>query len=120
MLDDLLENKVIKLLECKHLEEMNCVNNPRYCKYHHIVIHLVDKCFILKEFIIKLAQQWQIELELEDTAATHTTTIMFGSFDPVLLQVTHDHSRPCSSHTALFVQPSLGASDQNALTNDEE
>ncbi|KAM1593549.1 hypothetical protein ACFX10_000055 [Malus domestica] len=34
MLDDLLEKKVIELPECKPLEEMNRVNDPKYCKYH--------------------------------------------------------------------------------------
>ena len=56
MLDDLLEKKVIELTECKRPEEMNRVNDPRYCKYHHIVSQLVGKCFILKELIMKLAQ----------------------------------------------------------------
>ena len=55
MLDDLLENKLIELPECKCPEEMNHVDDPRYCKYHHIVSHPVDKCFILKELIMKLA-----------------------------------------------------------------
>ncbi|KAM2779109.1 hypothetical protein COP1_014416 [Malus domestica] len=91
MLDDLLKKKVIELPECKRPEEMNRLNDPRYCKYHRIVSHPVGKCFILKELIMKLAQQGQIELDLEDTAATHTTTIAFGSFDPVLLQATLDH-----------------------------
>ncbi|KAM1256506.1 hypothetical protein ACFX2G_031208 [Malus domestica] len=82
MLDDLLKKKVIELPECKRPEEMNCINDPKYCKYHRIVGHHVGKCFILKELIMKLAQQGRIELDLEDTAATHTTTIVFGSFDP--------------------------------------
>ncbi|KAM2589171.1 hypothetical protein TB1_046128 [Malus domestica] len=82
MLDDLLEKKVIELPECKRPEEMNRTNDPKYCKYHRIVGHHVGKCFILKELIMKLAQQGRIELDLEDTAATHTTTIVFGSFDP--------------------------------------
>ena len=73
MLDDLLEKKVIELPECKLPEEMNRVNNPKYCKYHRILSHHVGKCFILKELIMKLAQQRRIELDLEDTAATHTT-----------------------------------------------
>ena len=30
---------------------------------------------------MKLAQQGKIELDLEDTAATHTTMIAFESFD---------------------------------------
>ncbi|KAM1104600.1 hypothetical protein ACFX19_013151 [Malus domestica] len=120
MLDDLLEKKVIELPECKHPEEMNRVNDPRCSKYHRIVSHHVGTCFILKEFIMKLIQQEQIELDLENTTATHTTTIVFGSFDLVPLQMTLDHSRLCSSYTAPFTQPSLGASDQNAPTDDEE
>ncbi|KAM1945123.1 hypothetical protein ACFX13_000143 [Malus domestica] len=79
MLDNLLENKVIELPECKHPEEMNRVNDPRYWKYHHIVSHPVGKCFILKELIMNLAQQGKIKLDLEDTVVMHTTTI---AFDP--------------------------------------
>ncbi|KAM1670586.1 hypothetical protein ACFX1X_044605 [Malus domestica] len=120
MLDDLLEKKVIRLLECKHLEEMNHVNDPKYCKYHRIMSHLVSKCFVLKELIMKLAQQGQIKLDLEDMAATHTTAIVFRSFDPVLLQVTHVHFHPCSSYTTPSTQPSLGASNQNTLTDNKE
>ncbi|KAM1878431.1 hypothetical protein ACFX14_040419 [Malus domestica] len=82
MLDDLLEKKVIELPECKRPEEMNRINDPKYCKYHRIVSHPVGKCFVLKELITKLAQQGRIELDLEDMAATYTTTIAFGSFDP--------------------------------------
>ncbi|KAM2151279.1 hypothetical protein ACFX1R_045745 [Malus domestica] len=85
MLDDLLEKKVIELPECKCLVEMNHVNDPRYCKYHYIVTHTIGKCFVLKELIMKLAQQGQIELDLEDIAATHGIAIVFGSFDPVPL-----------------------------------
>ena len=120
MLDDLLEKKVIELPECKRPEEMNRVNDPKYCKYHRIVSHPVGKCFILKELIIKLAQQGRIELDLEDTVATHTTTIMFRSFEPVPLQRINDHSRQCSTHPAPSAQPPLGASDQDAPTDDEE
>ncbi|KAM2538545.1 hypothetical protein TB2_023980 [Malus domestica] len=120
MLDDLLENKVIELPECKRPEEMNRVNDLKYCKYHRIVSHPVGKCFILKELIMNLAQQGQIELDLEDMAVTHTTTIAFGSFDLVFLQATPDHSYQCSSCTIPSAQPSLGANNQDALTNDEE
>ena len=69
---------------------------------------------------MKLAQQGKIELDLEDTVATHTTIIVFGSFDPMPLQVTHAHSHPCLSCTTPSTQPLLGASEQNALTDDEE
>ncbi|KAM1243062.1 hypothetical protein ACFX2G_035359 [Malus domestica] len=120
MLDDLLEKKVIELPKCKRPEEINRVNDPRYYKYHRIMSHLVGKCFVLKELIMKLAQQGKIELDLEDTAATHTTTIMFGSFDPVTFQATLDHSHQCLSSTALSTQPSPGVNDQDAHTDDKE
>ncbi|KAM2667743.1 hypothetical protein EV2_019395 [Malus domestica] len=84
MLDDLLKKKVIELPECKRPEEMNRVNDPRYCKYHRIVIHPVGKCFVLKELIMKLAQKGQIELDLDNTAATYTTTIAFDLSIPCL------------------------------------
>ncbi|KAM3007694.1 hypothetical protein FF2_031910 [Malus domestica] len=120
MLDDLLEKKVIELPECKRPEEMNRINDPKYCKYHRIVSHPVGKCFVLKELIMKLAQQGRIELDLENTAATHTTTITFGSFDPVPLQATPDHSYQCSSCTIPYAQPSPGENGQDAHTDDEE
>ncbi|KAM1876481.1 hypothetical protein ACFX14_043908 [Malus domestica] len=69
---------------------------------------------------MKLAQQGQIELDLEDTTVTHTTTIAFGSFDPVPLKVTLDHSHQCLSFMVPSAQPSLGANDQDAPTDDEE
>ncbi|KAM1125373.1 hypothetical protein ACFX2B_040177 [Malus domestica] len=99
---------------------MNRINDPKYCKYHHIVGHHVGKCFILKELIMKLAQQGRIELDLEDTAATHATTVVFESFDPVLLQEMPDHARQYSNHTAHSAPPSLGASNQDAPTDDDK
>ncbi|KAM0981028.1 hypothetical protein TB2_013881 [Malus domestica] len=120
MLDDLLEKKVIELPECKRPEEMNRINDPKYCKYHRIVSHPVGKCFVLKELIMKLAQQGRIELDLEDTAATHTTTIAFGTFDPVPLRVALDHSYQCLSYTIPSAQSSPGANEQDAHADDEE
>ncbi|KAM1935129.1 hypothetical protein ACFX15_019229 [Malus domestica] len=120
MLDDLLEKKVIELPECKRPEKMNRINDPKYCRYHRIVGHHVGKCFILKELIMKLAQQRRIELDLEDTAATHTTTVVFGSFDPVPLQEMPDCARQYSNHTAPSAPLSLGASNQDAPTDDDK
>ena len=55
MLEDLPQKKVIELPECKLPEEMGRVNDPNYCHYHRIVNHLIEKCFILKDLIMKLA-----------------------------------------------------------------
>ncbi|XP_070665133.1 uncharacterized protein [Malus domestica] len=92
-LKDLLDKKVIDLPECRRPEEMNRTNNPRYCKFHRFISHLTEKCFVLKELILKLAQQGKIELDLEDTVAAHTTSIVFRSLDPVSLRSMHDQSR---------------------------
>ncbi|KAM0975186.1 hypothetical protein ACFX13_018538 [Malus domestica] len=85
MLKDLLDKKVIDLPECRRPEKMNHTDSPRYCKFHRFISHPTEKCFVLKDFILKLAQQGKIELDLEDTVAAHTTTIVFGSLDPVHL-----------------------------------
>ncbi|KAM1301885.1 hypothetical protein ACFX2H_012865 [Malus domestica] len=120
MLEDLLDKKVIDLPECRRPEEMNYTYSPRYCKFHRFISHSTEKCFVLKDLILTLAQQGKIELDLEDTVAAHTTTIVFGSLDHMPLQSMHDHSRQCSSHTAPSTQPSPGASNQNASTGDKK
>ena len=56
MLEDLLQKKVAKLPKYKHLEEMGHVNDPNYYHYHRIVSHPMEKCFILKDLIMKLAK----------------------------------------------------------------
>ncbi|KAM2937402.1 hypothetical protein FF1_037305 [Malus domestica] len=120
MLEDLLEKKVIGLPECKRPEEMNRTDSPRYCKFHRFISHPTEKCFVLKDLILKLAQQGEIELDLEDTVVAHTTTIVFESLDHVHLRSMHDHSRQCSSHMAPPTQPSPGASNQDASTGDKK
>ncbi|KAL0011686.1 hypothetical protein SO802_006794 [Lithocarpus litseifolius] len=55
LLDDLQEKKIIKLPECKRLEEMGHTNDLKYCKYHRVVSHPVEKCIVLKDIIIRLA-----------------------------------------------------------------
>ena len=57
MLEDLLQKKFIELPKCKRPEEMGRVNDPDYCHHHRIVSHSVEKCFILKDLIMKLAKQ---------------------------------------------------------------
>ena len=57
MLDDLLgkKKKKIKLLKCKRLEEMGHTNDLKYYKYHRVVSHSVEKYFVLKDIIMRLA-----------------------------------------------------------------
>ena len=88
MLDDLLEKKIIKLPECKRLEEMGLTNDPKYCKYHRVVSHPVEKCFVLKDIIIRLAKEGKILLDLDETvesnyiAFTATSSVLIKSQTP--------------------------------------
>ncbi|KAI5350324.1 hypothetical protein L3X38_003215 [Prunus dulcis] len=70
MLEDLLEKKVIELPECKRPEEMNHINHLKYCMYHRVISHPVEKCFVLKDLIMKLAQQGRNEMDLDKPSAS--------------------------------------------------
>ncbi|KAM2625639.1 hypothetical protein TB1_032477 [Malus domestica] len=78
MLDDLLDKKVISLPECRRPEEMNRTDSPRYCKFHRFISHPTEKCFVLKDLIMKLAQKGIIELDLDDVVKSNYTTIISG------------------------------------------
>ena len=79
MLEDLLEKNVIKLLECKRLEEMRRTNDPKYCIYHRVVSHPVEKCFVLKNLILSLAKEGKILLDLDETTEANHATFAVGS-----------------------------------------
>ncbi|KAM2519224.1 hypothetical protein PS1_033919 [Malus domestica] len=81
MLNDLLDKKVIGLPECRRPEEMNRTDSPRYCKFHRFISHPTEKCFMLKDLIMKLAKKGIIELDLDDVVKSNYTTITYGSFD---------------------------------------
>src|ERR1051325_3086464 len=94
---------------------MGRVNDPNYCKYHRVISHPIEKCFVLKELILRLAQEKKIELDLGDVAQTNHATVMihsyteppttgclirFGSFDPILIQFPLESQDTVDSSTA--------------------
>ena len=76
---DLLEKNVIKLLEYKCLKEMGRTNDPKYCIYHRVISHLVEKCFVLKDLILRLAKEGKILLNIDETAEANNATFAVGS-----------------------------------------
>ena len=66
---------------------MGCVDNPNYFRYHQIVSHLMEECFILEELIMKLVRQGRIHLDLNEVVESNHAMITFGSFVPILLHV---------------------------------
>ena len=82
MLKDLLEKNVIRLPECKCPEEMGRTNDPKYCVYHRVISHPMEKCFVLKDLILRLAKEGKILLDLDETAKANHATF---SIDPQFL-----------------------------------
>ena len=68
MLEQLRKKQLIQLPECKRPEQAEKVDDPKYCKYRRVISHLVRKCFVLKELILKLARQKKIELDIDELA----------------------------------------------------
>ena len=79
ILDDLLKKKIIKLLECKRPEEIGHTNDPKYWKYHRVISHPMEKCFVLKDIIIRLAKKGKIPLDLDETVKLNYTTFIITS-----------------------------------------
>jgi len=67
MVDDLLENGIIELLALKRLEEVERTTNPKYCRYHRVISHPLEKCIMLKERITRLGRDGRIILDLDDS-----------------------------------------------------
>lgn len=63
MLDELLQLKLIEFSSSKRPKEMEHENDPKYCRYHRVVSHSIEKCFVLKEKIKDLLRQGKIEID---------------------------------------------------------
>ncbi|KAL4636874.1 hypothetical protein ACB092_03G039500 [Castanea dentata] len=105
------------------------VDDPNYCKYHRIISHPIQKCFVLKELIMKLAKERKIDLDVSDVAQSNlvtfacgspscmspttkqganTTFIRFGSLEPVQIQLSQKASDYNSND------------DKNSIVDEEE
>jgi len=64
MLDDLLENGIIKLPAPKRPEEDERTTDPKCCCYHRVISHPLEKCL---QRIMQLARDRRIILDLDDS-----------------------------------------------------
>ena len=71
ILEQLLQLKLIELPECKRLEDMGKVDDPNYCKYHHIIGHPIQKWFVFKEQIMKLTKENKIDLYFNEVVGSN-------------------------------------------------
>ncbi|KAL0462593.1 UNVERIFIED_CONTAM: hypothetical protein Slati_0146900 [Sesamum latifolium] len=72
--DDLLEANLIDLPEMKRPEEAERRDDPKYCKYYHLVGHVIQDCFVFKDKVMQLARKGKISLEEDSTAAILVST----------------------------------------------
>ena len=75
ILEQLLQLKLIALPECKRLEDMGKADDLKYYKYHRVIGHPIQKCFIFKEQIMKLAKENTIDLNFDEVVGSNHVTI---------------------------------------------
>ncbi|KAJ7001530.1 hypothetical protein NC653_011824 [Populus alba x Populus x berolinensis] len=62
------------------------IDHPKYCKYHQIVSHPIEKCFVLKDLIIHMENEGKIQLNGgEETTIKKMTMVSLRSFNPILV-----------------------------------
>ena len=79
--DELLQNNLIELPEMKRPEEQRRSNDPKYCKFHRLVSHPIQDCFVFKEKVMRLAREGKITL-VEENASVNTISASETSDTP--------------------------------------
>ena len=93
ILDDLLEMGAIQLPKPKSPEEVGRTTRPKYCCYHRMVSHPLEKCIMIMERIMQLAKVGKIILDLDDVVEANRSssqkmefcTLQFRNLEPVVL-----------------------------------
>ncbi|KAK4706947.1 hypothetical protein R3W88_033508 [Solanum pinnatisectum] len=67
--DELLELKLIDLPEMKQLDEAGKADDPNYCKYHRLLSHPLEKCFVFKDKVMRLVNEKKIVLDDEKASS---------------------------------------------------
>ncbi|GAA0145871.1 hypothetical protein LIER_36213 [Lithospermum erythrorhizon] len=73
MFDELMKAKFIELPVSKRPKEESQRTEPNFCKYHRILGHPIEKCFIFKERVMDLARKGTITLEEDKLSSNHIT-----------------------------------------------
>jgi len=66
MQDDLLKKRITELPEPKRPEETGSTTDPKYCWYHRVISHSLEKCITLKVCIVQLTRNGMIILDLDE------------------------------------------------------
>ena len=67
MLHKLLEKRLIELSESKCPEEVGRTDDPKYCEYHRIIGHPIEKCKAFRGQVLQLVKEGKITFNGEET-----------------------------------------------------
>ncbi|KAH0716267.1 hypothetical protein KY284_009172 [Solanum tuberosum] len=81
---------LIDLPEMKRPDEAGKVDDPNYCKYHRLVSHSLEKCFIFKDRMMRLVNEKKIVLD-DEKASSNQFSITFGSLDPAQIYISEKY-----------------------------
>jgi len=70
--------------EPKSPEEVGRTIHPKYCHYHKVINHPLEKSITLKERIIQLAKNGRIILDLDKMVDVNHTSISFEHHAPLV------------------------------------
>ncbi|EOY32790.1 Uncharacterized protein TCM_040805 [Theobroma cacao] len=115
ILEELLKFKLIQLPDMKQLEETDQVNDPNYCKYHRLVDHPIEKCFVLKDRIMGLYKDGKIEFK-KNMVSANVASITNMLSQPNVLSMT---IKLGSSNIMLTSNVSPSLEEMNLLTIDK-
>ena len=71
MFDDVLEKEVTQLLQPKRPEEVEMIADPKYYRYHRMVSHPLEKCITINGYIMQLAKEGRIILDMDNVIETN-------------------------------------------------
>ncbi|KAL0305091.1 UNVERIFIED_CONTAM: hypothetical protein Sangu_3052200 [Sesamum angustifolium] len=96
----------------KRPKEAEQEDDPKYCKYHCLVGHVIQDCFVFKYKVMQLARQGKISLE-EDSATTNVIIVESGYFDDNKdsYNVAHGDDTTNNKDTSLGKEDSSDADD---------
>lgn len=83
MLKQLLEKQLITT--CQNLNDLRAgkIDDLNYYNYHQVISHRVEKYFVLKKLILRLAHEKKIELDLEEVAQENHVVVAIMSNAPL-------------------------------------
>ena len=90
--DELLKLKLIDLPEMKRPDEDGKADDPNYCKYHRLVKHPLENCFVFKDRLMRLVNNKKIVLD-DDRDSSNQISITLGSLDLVQIYISENHEK---------------------------